>query len=548
MTSKIFRSTLLIAAVVLLSSLTVVMGVLYDHFSEVQVTQLKDELSLAVTSTEQYGNAFLENVESERFRITWIAADGTVLFDTQANAADMANHADREEIREALETGFGSSARQSDTLTEKTIYEAVRLQDGSVLRISTSQASATLLMLEMLYPIIAITVIAIALCALLARHVARKVVEPINQLDLEHPLGNQSYEEIAPLLRRINHQHLQIAAQIETLTQKNDEFKQITENMQEGLVLINSEGNVLSINPTAMTLFATDESAVGKQFLRIDTSPEMRSAVNAALDHGRGALRAKRNGRDYQFDLNRIASNGNVIGAAILAFDVTEVINAEQTRREFSANVSHELKTPLQSIIGSAELLENGLVKAEDVPRFVGHIRKEATRLVSLIEDIIRLSQLDEGVQMPAEQVDLLALAQEVAATLEDSAARHDVHVSVTGIDTHVEGVRRLLYEILYNLCDNAIRYNKPGGSVTVTVGKTGTHPVVTVADTGIGIAPEDQSRIFERFYRVDKSHSKLSGGTGLGLSIVKHAAHYHNAALKLESTPGEGTKISVTF
>lgn len=548
MASKIFRSTLMIAVVMLICSLGVVMGVLYSHFSQAQVAQLKDELNLAVTATEQYGDAFLENVESGSFRITWIDKDGTVLFDTQADQAAMGNHADREEVREALQTGTGSSSRQSITLTEKTIYEAARLQDGTVLRISTSQASVVMLVLELLYPIIMIVVIAIILCALIARQVANRIVEPINQLDLEKPLQNKAYEEITPLLQRINRQHLQICSHIESLTQKTDEFDQITHNMQEGLVLISREGNIISINPTAMALFGTDESAIGKQFLRIDTSPEMRAAVNNALDYSHGSMRALRNGRNYQFDLNRISSNGAIIGAAILAFDITDILNAEQTRREFSANVSHELKTPLQSIIGSAELLESGMVKPEDTARFVGHIREEATRLVTLIEDIIRLSQLDEGAPMPSEHVDLLTLAQDVATELRDKANQHEISLTVTGQAIQVNGVRRLLLEIVYNLCDNAIKYNFPGGKVDIVIDTAQNRPQLTVADTGIGIPQADLPHIFERFYRVDKSHSKQSGGTGLGLSIVKHAVGYHNADIHVKSEPGNGTRITVTF
>ncbi len=548
MVNKIFRSTMLVAVISILCALAVVMGVLYNHFTIVQIDQLKDELSLAVTATEQYGNAFLENVESSRFRITWIGADGTVLYDTQANQNTMANHASREEVREALATGAGSSIRYSDTLTGRTLYEAARLQDGTILRISCSQASAFSLLIGMIYPIIFIALISILLSALLSNYAAKRIVEPLNQLDLERPLQTKVYEEITPLLKRINHQHLQIAAHMEALTQKTDEFEQITDNMQEGLVLINKEGTILSINRAAMELFHGDERTVGRQFLRLDTSPEMRSAVNAALDRGHGQLRARRNGRDYQFDLNRIASKGNIVGAAILAFDITQIISAEQNRREFSANVSHELKTPLQSIIGSAELLENGLVKPEDTQRFVGHIRKEAVRLVTLIEDIIRLSQLDEGAALPCESIDLMSVAQEAAAVLEDSAKSHKVTLTVCGEAVYLDGVRRLIYEIIYNLCDNAIKYNKPGGSVSVILGRTGIHPTLQVTDTGIGIAREDQNRIFERFYRVDKSHSKQSGGTGLGLSIVKHAVAYHNGSITLDSTPGEGTTITVTF
>ena len=544
MTSKIFRSTVLVAAVVLLCSLSVVMGVLYSHFTGVQVEQLKDELSLAVTGTEQYGNAFLENVEADRFRVTWIDADGTVLFDTQVDQTAMENHADREEIREALETGTGSAVRTSSTLTEQTFYEAHRLKDGTVLRLSANQASAWALMMDLLWPILLIAVLAIGLSALLARRMAKNIVEPLNTLDLEQPLKNDVYEEISPLLHRIHRQRNQITAQVDTLRRKTDEFEQITGNMQEGFVLLSSEGTILSINPTAKKLFDARNDCVGKNFLMVDRSSAMRTAVNDALDKGRGSTRAYKNGRDFQFDLSRIESDGTVIGAVVLAFDITERLRAEQMRREFSANVSHELKTPLQGIIGSAELLESGLTKPEDAPRFVGHIRKEASRLVNLIEDIIRLSQLDEGVELPAENVDMLALAEEVKTILEPSAAQKDVCLEISGAGFAVQGVRRLLHEIIYNLCDNAIKYNIPGGSVCIHVEKNR----LAVSDTGIGIPAEHHGRIFERFYRVDKSHSKASGGTGLGLSIVKHAAAYHKAEIHLESTPGKGTTITIQF
>ena len=544
MTSKIFRSTVFVAVAVLLCSLSVVMGVLYDHFTQVQVEQLKDELSLAVTGTEQYGNAFLENVEADRFRVTWIDTDGTVLFDTQVDQTAMENHADREEIREAMGTGTGSAVRTSSTLTVQTFYEAHRLKDGTVLRISTSQESAWFLMIGMLWPVALIAMFAIGLSAVLARRMARKIVEPLNTLDLEQPLKNDVYEEISPLLHRIHRQHNQITAQMEALRRKTDEFEQITGNMQEGLVLLSSEGTILSINPTAKRLFEAGDDCIGKNFLSIDRSSSLRTAVNDALDKGRGFARMKRNGRDHQLDLSRIRSDGVVIGAVVLAFDITERLRAEQMRREFSANVSHELKTPLQSIIGSAELLENGLVKPEDVPRFVGHIRKEASRLVDLIGDIIRLSRLDEGVELPKEAVDMLALAEEVKNDLGPGAAQKDVRVEVSGAGATIQGVRRLLYEIIYDLCDNAIKYNVPGGSVHVRIGQN----ELTVSDTGIGIPAEHQDRVFERFYRVDKSHSKASGGTGLGLSIVKHAVAYHKASLKLESTPGKGTTVTVTF
>ena len=544
MTSKIFRSTVFVAVAVLLCSLGIVMGVLYNHFTGVQVQQLKDELSLAVTGTEQYGNAFLENVEADRFRVTWIDTDGTVLFDTQVDQTTMESHADREEILEALDTGSGSAVRTSATLTELTFYEARRLADGTVLRISTNQESAWALMMGMLWPVILIAVLAIGLSALLAGRIAKNIVEPLNKLDLEQPLKNDIYEEISPLLHRIHRQHRQITEQMDQLKRKTDEFQQITSHMQEGLVLLDGEGRIISINPAAKSVFDAEEDCIGRNFLMIDRTSTVRSAVNDVLDKGRGYARLNKNGRDYQLDLSRIESDGAVIGAVVLAFDITERLNSEQMRREFSANVSHELKTPLQGIIGSSELMENGLVKPEDIPRFVGHIRREAARLVNLIEDIIRLSQLDEGIELPTEQVDMLELAEDVKTILETSAADKQVTVQVAGTGFCVEGIRRMLHEVVYNLCDNAIKYNVPGGSVTIHVENNR----LIVSDTGIGIPAEHKDRIFERFYRVDKSHSKASGGTGLGLSIVKHAVAYHKAEIQLESTLGQGTTITVQF
>ena len=544
MTSKIFRSTVFVAVVVLLCSLGIVIGVLYNHFTGVQVEQLKDELSLAVTGTEQYGNAFLENVEADRFRVTWIDTDGTVLFDTQVDQTTMENHADREEIQEAFETGSGSAVRNSSTLTEQTYYEARRLTDGTVLRISTNQASAWALMMDLLWPIILIAVLAIGLSLILARRMAKNIVEPMNNLDLEHPLSNNTYEELSPLLRRINQQHLQIDAQMRKLQHKTDEFIQITSNMQEGLVVLDKETHIRSINTAAMRIFQAEETCVGSSFFQVNRSSSLRQALNDALDRGHGSIIQELEGRVYRFDTSSIQSDGNLLGAVILAVDVTESQNAEQMRREFSANVSHELKTPLQGIIGSAELLESGMVKPEDTSRFVGHIRKEASRLVNLIEDIIRLSQLDEGVELPAEQVDMRQLAEDVKEILAPSADEKQISISVSGAGFTVMGVRRMLHEVVYNLCDNAIKYNVSGGSVTIYAENNR----LVVSDTGIGIPAEHKDRIFERFYRVDKSHSKASGGTGLGLSIVKHAVAYHNAEISLESTPRKGTTITIRF
>ena len=548
MTKKIFRSVLLVAAAVLLASLVIILGCLYEYFGGVQEQQLQDELGIAAVLTETDGENGLRQVDSRRFRLTWISADGTVLYDTDADAGSLENHAERDEVQQALEYGEGESVRYSATLFEKTMYCAKRLDDGTVLRISRSRATVGVLLLGMLQPILVVLIAALVLSALLAKRLARRIVEPLNNLDLEHPLDNDAYEELSPLLGRISRQHTQITAQVRELRRKTSEFAQITGSLQEGLVLLDPRGYVLSINPAACRLFGVTNDCVGQDFLTVDRSRDMDAAIAQAMTTGHSEIRAPRSGRIWQFDISRIDADGEAAGAALLAFDITDRENAEQTRREFTANVSHELKTPLQGIIGSAELLENGMVQPEDVPRFVGHIRAEAQRLVTLIGDIIRLSQLDEGVELPRETVDLRAVADEAVQDLQSAAEKKHVTLTVEGEQAQLSGVRRLLYEIVYNLCDNAIRYNNDGGSVTIRVGQKDGSVLLSVADTGIGIAPEHQERIFERFYRVDKSHSKASGGTGLGLSIVKHAVAYHDGKIALQSAPGKGTTITVTF
>ena len=548
MTSKIMKSILSVAIAVLMASLTIITGILYPYFGSVQESQLKDELSLAASATQQLGKGYLEKLNADRYRLTWVNADGTVIYDSHVDAATMENHADREEIREALASGTGSSTRQSSTLTEQTIYEATRLNDGSVLRVSVSRATVLVLVLGMLRPIAIVLVIAIVLSAWLAHRMAKTIVAPLNNLNLDNPMENEAYEELSPLLHRIHAQHLEIKSQLRTLQHKQNEFEQITGNMKEALVLLDSSGRILSINPAARMLFGAGITCIGEDFLTIDRKQNMRLALQTAREQGSADFRARENGREYQFDLSRIDSDGNHHGMVILAFDITEQVNAEKNRQEFTANVSHELKTPLQSIIGSAELMENGIVKAEDAPRFVGRIRKEASRLVTLIDDIIRLSQLDDGTDMPHEEVSLKVLSEEVCETLADAAKLKGVSLEIIGEDGVVNGVRRLLYEVVYNLCDNAIKYNQPGGRVKVTVAQKSGEVLLSVQDTGIGISPEHQEKVFERFYRVDKSHSRQSGGTGLGLSIVKHAVAYHKAEIQLESTPGKGTTITIQF
>ena len=548
MTKKIFQSILLVAGCVLLASLLIIMGFLYDYFGGVEENQLRDELNLAAAAVEDGGTDYLSRLTADRCRLTWIAADGSVLYDTRTDAESLENHASRAEVSQALTTGTGESTRYSSTLMEKTMYYAQRLDDGTVLRISISRATVGMIAVGMIQPLLIVLIVALILSGLLARRLSRRIVDPLNSLDLEHPLDNDAYEELSPLLKRIHRQHVEIQTQLRELREKTDEFTQITGSMREGLVLLDEHGSILSINAAAQMLFGADAQCVGRDFLTVERSHEISAAIQAAVTDGHSEVRAERAGRVYQFDISCITSDGKLLGTVILAFDITEQEFAERNRREFTANVSHELKTPLQGIIGSAELIENGMVKPDDLPRFVGHIHAEAARLVTLIDDIIRLSQLDEGDAMPTEPVDLLAVSQEAAENLHDAAAARDVTVSVTGQPSVIPGVRRLLYEIVYNLCDNAIKYNRGGGRVDVTVAADAGGSSITVADTGIGIAPEHQSRVFERFYRVDKSHSKASGGTGLGLSIVKHAVQYHHGRIELESTPGTGTTIRVVF
>ena len=548
MRKKIFQAMMAAAGSVLLASLIIILGCLYDYFDGLQEKQMQDELTLAAAAIEESGQAYVAdlNLESKTFRLTWIDAQGNVLYDTKADGSSMENHADREEFQQAIKNGFGESSRYSSTLMEKTLYRAQRLADGSVLRISVSRATSGVLVLGMLQPILLVLIVALVLSALLSKRIARWVVAPLENLDLEHPLENDTYEELAPLLGRINQQRRQIDLQLAKLQRGNDEFTQVTGSMKEGLILLNERSQVLSINPMAQRLFETDERCVGEDFLTVERSPEVSAAIQTALQSGYCELQLARGEHIYQLDISAISSGGAVIGAVILVFDVTENARAEQSRREFTANVSHELKTPLQSIMGSAELIENGLVAAQDMPRFVGHIRTEAARLVSLIEDIIRLSQLDEGGELPFEVCDLAEIARETTDSLADAAEQRKISLTFSGEPLGLCSVKRLLSEICYNLCDNAIKYNREGGQVMVSVSRVGEEAVLAVKDTGIGIPPEHQERVFERFYRVDKSHSKESGGTGLGLSIVKHAVQDLGGHLALSSTPGEGTEIKV--
>lgn len=547
MTRKIFRSILTVGVAVLACSLLLVMGCFYSFYEGMQEHQLGDELRIAAAAVETNGSTYLEKIKSDRFRVTWIASDGTVLYDTQADAAQMENHLEREEVREALETGTGSSSRYSATLLQKTVYSASRLTDGTVLRLSASRATMGALLLGAFQPILLVVIVLLVLSSLLASRLAKRIVEPLNALDLEHPLENDAYEELSPLLRRIDRQRRQIDAQLAELRQKTDEFTQITAGMNEGLVLLDEKGAVLNINPAAQTLFGVTGACVGQDFLTVDREHSMSLALRTAMTDGHSEVRAERGGREYQFDLSRIESDGKVIGAVLLAFDMTAQAFAERSRREFTANVSHELKTPLHSIMGAAELLEAGLVKPGDEAGFYGRIRSESARLLALIEDVIDLSRMDEGESFPTEETDLHELAQEVAAQLAPEAEKRGIALRVEGGEAKLMGVRRLLWEIVWNLADNAVKYGRDGGCTVITTETREDTLRLRVRDDGPGIPPEHQPRVFERFYRVDKSHSKATGGTGLGLSIVKHAAQYHKGRISLWSDK-DGTEITIDF
>lgn len=559
LTGRVFASILSVALIVLCASLVLVTGFLYDYFTDVLERQMRDEWEIASAAIAENGTGYLARLSSARYRLTVVSSDGSVLCDTQSDAETMENHAGREEIRKALAGVEGKSVRYSATLLEKTMYYARRLPDGTVLRVSQSQATVGTLLLGMLSPFLAILAAALVLSFVLGGRLSRRIVEPLNRLDLAHPLENQTYTELSPLLTRIAGQHRQIDAQMRELQRRTDEFSHITANLHEGLILLDTRLHIVHINPAARALFVVADKCVGADLLTVDRTLGMGDALQQAkeTETGHGEWQETRDGRVYRFAVSRIDFDGECAGYTILAFDITERVNAEEMRREFTANVSHELKTPLQGILGSAELLQSGMVKPEDTARFVGHIHEEAKRLLALIGDIIRLSQLDEETEagtdtqiagMTRENVDLYAVGKEVIHDLADAAQARHITFRLCGESTMVPGVRRLLYEVLFNLCDNAIRYNKENGSVTVTIAQKDGKASVAVADTGIGIAPENRERVFERFYRGDKSHSRATGGTGLGLSIVKHAVQYHHGAITLDSAIGKGTTIMVTL
>ena len=547
MTKRIFRAILTVALTVLLASLVLIVGVLHGYFQDRVLDELSSRTAYIALGVEHEGVEYLEDGFPNDCRVTWVGADGAVLWDNREDSTRMENHADRPEVHEALLLGKGHAARYSDTLAQKTLYYALRLSDGSVLRVSDTQYSVWMLVLQALQPVALVMVLAFCLALWLAGRLARQLVEPINAMDLNDPGEEIGYEELAPLVGKLRSQKRQISRQMEDLRRSREEFAAITENMSEGLLIIDQETRVLSYNAAALRLLDALTPVEENSVLSLNREPGFRRCVEEALAGRRREELLEREDTCCRVLANPVEQDGAVTGAVLIVLDVTEKERREALRREFTANVSHELKTPLTAILGTAEILENGMVKPEDIPHFAGNIRREAQRLIGLVNDIIKLSRLDEGdTAAPWEMVDLHAMAEEVLRQLAPAAEKQRVTMTVEGSVGPVRGVPQIIEEIIYNLCDNAIAYNKPGGSVRVTLTSTPEGERVTVADTGIGIPPELRERVFERFYRVDKSHS--GGGTGLGLSIVKHGAAYLGACIELDSELGKGSIFTLTF
>ena len=552
MTRKIFLSIIAVVISVLLLSLALITGVLYNHFETTMLDQLRTTAQFAEQGVEQEGMAYFDSLHAQNCRVTWIAADGTVKYDNRSNPKTMENHADRQEVREAMENDSGTSVRRSSTLSEHTMYYAKRLSDGTVLRLSMSQRSVLFLMGGMLSPLVFIFLAACLLAGVLSYRVSKKIVKPLSEIDLKHPEQVETYDELSPFLQRIAAQNREIDARMAEIRKQQQEFSMITENMSEGLFVVDRNYQILSYNKSAMQIFGMDPRQEHENLLAVNRSEGFRNAVDSALKGRHTQENLELNGRVYQIIANAVCQPDfaeDMVGAVILVLDVTEKEAQEQYRREFTANVSHELKTPLTSISGIAEIIRNGIVKPEDIPHFAGKIYDESQRLITLIGDIIKLSRLDENqVPMERETVDMLEMARDVVQQLSSVARKSGVTLVANGTHGQVQGVRQVLGEMVYNLCENAVKYNRAGGRVWVDVQQVADHVVLRVKDTGIGIPAAEQGRIFERFYRVDKSHSKAVGGTGLGLSIVKHGAALHHATISVSSEPEQGTEITLTF
>ena len=536
MTAKLFRNSTAVAVSVMVLSIALFLGMLYQYFSNQLMTELETETWLVAQGVEFNGMDYLTGLNTEN-RVTWVDTDGTVLYDSQADAATMENHGDREEIQQAMTGQSGTARRYSSTLAQQTLYAARRLNDGTVIRVASAQQTVVTLLLSMVQPILIILALSLLISAVLASRMAKRIIRPIVNLDLEHPEDCDTYEELTPLLSRIKHQNDTIQQQLLQLQQKQQEFAALTENMSEGFLLMDRHGHVLSYNKGALNQLGAQAPQGEVNALVLNRSESFRQAVDEVLSGHRSQQMLRLNGRCCQLLANPVMQGEEQMGAVMVLLDVTEQEQREDLRREFTANVSHELKTPLTSISGIAEIMQS----------FASDIYQEAQRLIALVEDIIRLSQLDEGaVNMEREDVDLFQLSLEVTKRLESAAQKNDVTIKTMGRSVQVHGVRRVLDEMIYNLCDNAIKYNRRGGTVAVTVGPVEGGVEVSVEDNGIGIPAEDQNRVFERFYRVDKSHSKDISGTGLGLSIVKHGAALHDGQIRLDSTPGKGTTVTL--
>ena len=548
MAKKIFRSTMAVGLWVLLLSAALFLGMLYQYFTDRYTQELESETWLVARGVESMGLDYLDGLRTDN-RITWVAQDGTVLYDNEADAASMENHADREEIQEALFGIQGTARRESATLSQLTIYVAHRLDDGSVIRLAGSQSTVVHLLMAMAPPIVLILIVTLIFAAALSSRLTKRLVRPILELDLERPEDSEVYDELSPLLTRIRRQNDTIRAQMDQLRQQKQEFTALTENMSEGFLLLDAKGRVLSYNTGVLRLLGAAAPAEEASVLTLDRSDVFQQLVEQVLDGRRSQVRMERAGRILQLLGDPVLRDGETAGAVLVLLDVTEREQAEQMRREFTANVSHELKTPLTSISGMAEIMKDGLVKQEDVRGFAADIYQESQRLIRLVEDILHLSRLDEGGGgLERQEIDLLDLARTVEDRLQSTAKQHQVELELTGDHAAVQGLPSVVEEMVYNLCDNAIKYNRPGGKASVRVEDGADAVTVTVSDTGIGIPPEDRERVFERFYRVDKSHSKAIGGTGLGLSIVKHGAALHNAQVELDSAPGKGTTVRLRF
>lgn len=548
MTKKFFKSIMLVSGIVFILGLAFVMGILYRYFGNEIKDELKKEAAYLSVAVESQGQEYLENIKFKDSRVTYIAEDGTVLFDSQADASTMDNHSHREEIVEASRQGTGESYRLSNTLSDMTIYYAVRLSDNTILRVSSTQYSVLSLLYQLIQPMIIILVLMLILSGIFASGIAKKIVQPVNNLDLEHPEDNQAYEEVAPLLSKIHKQNRQIKEQLDNARQQQAEFTIIAENMQEGLLVIDKYTMILSGNSSVWKIFQTKEKT-GESIYALDRSEDFRKVVENVLEGRHGDTVLKTKAGYIRLIANPVIRNEETVGAVLLFVNVTEQMERENLRREFSANVSHELKTPLTSISGFAEIIQDGFVKEEDIKVFAGRIYKEAQRLIQLVEDVIKISQLDEG-EIPLEwqSEDLYSISRDVLGNLKDVAQKQQVQLYIEGERTILRTVRTILEEVLYNLCDNAIKYNVPGGIVQILLSEDADNVKLTVKDTGIGIPREDQDRVFERFYRVDKSHSKEIGGTGLGLSIVKHGVMFLGGTIDIFSEEGKGTEISMIF